>query len=143
MPQVGEMIEEPTPQIPVVEDIDVLVARGGPAGLAAAVRRSRCGDYWVEAEVFKWQAVEMLQEAGVCIRLHTAACMPIMDGDIVRGGFVEIMSGRQAILAGLTVNATADADLAHRAGCPCDNQSHEVTLDIRIGGALFRKMWTG
>ena len=31
----------------------------------------RCGDYRVDAEVFKWQTLEMLLEADVKLRLHT------------------------------------------------------------------------
>ena len=187
-----ETLCEPERQIPIVEDVDVLVAGSGPAGLAAAlaaaregantvlverygylggmitgahvvaiigvgdgqkplargvtleirerleklnaVKPSRCGDYRVDAEIFKWQAVEMLHEAGVRIRLHTMACMPIVDGQTVCGVFVESKSGRQAIRAKVTVDATADADLAFRAGCGCDNESHEVTLGIQIEG---------
>ena len=192
MDQTWETVEEPARQVPVVEDVDVLVAGSGPSGLAAAlaaarqgaktvlverygylggmitgahvvaiigagdgrkplargitleirerleklgaVKPMRCGDYRVDAEVFKWQVVEMLQEAGVRIRLHTMACMPIMDDGAVSGVFVESKSGRQAIRACVTMDATADADLAFRAGCGCDNETHEVTLGIRIEG---------
>ena len=99
-----------------------------------AVKSRSCGDYVVDAEVFKWQAAEMLREAGVRIRLHTTACMPIVDGGAVRGAFIESKSGRQAISARVTIDATADADLAFRAGCTCDDETHEVTLGIRIDG---------
>ena len=95
---------------------------------------NKSGDYRVDAETFKWQAVEMLTEAGVNIRLHTLACAPIIEADRVAGIFVESKSGRQAIRATVTVDATADADLTYRAGCACDDEPHEVTLGIRIAG---------
>ena len=186
-------IEEPARQIPVVEDVDVLVAGSGPAGIAAALAAARegarttlverygylggmitgayvlaiigcgdgkaskvrgitqeihdrlealgaaartnaSGDYRVDAEIFKWQAAEMLQESGVTIRLHTLACAPVLTSGRVAGAFVESKSGRQAVRAAVTVDATADADLAYRAGCACDNDPHEITLGIRIEG---------
>lgn len=94
----------------------------------------RSGDYRVDAEVFKWQVGEMLAEAGVHIRLHTLACAPVLDGQHVRGAYVESKSGREAILAAVTVDATADADLAHRAGCGSENETHDVTLGYRLTG---------
>lgn len=92
------------------------------------------GDYIVDAELFKWQAAEMLVEAGVRLRLHTLACDPLMDGQRVIGLAVESKSGREAILANVVIDCSADADLAYRAGVPCDNATHEVTLGMRLEG---------
>lgn len=189
----SSMIEEPARQVPVVADVDVLVAGGGPAGIAAAIAAAREGartllvdrygylggmitgshvvailgmgdghhvvaqgilaeihermamwggmtmlgdgiDYRVDAEIFKWQAVEMVQEAGADLLLQTQVCAPIVDGGRVAGAFVESKSGRQAILAQVTIDATADADLCYRAGVPCDNETHDVTLVLRMEG---------
>ena len=201
-------IEEPARQIAVIDEVDVLVAGGGPAGIAAALAAARegartllverygylggmitgshvvailgvgdghqrlaagivqeirqrlaplggisgglvgqgardsgertdrdnSGDYRVDAEVFKWQALAMLQEAGARVLLHTQVCRPIMREGRVAGVFVESKTGREAILAQVTIDATADADLAYRAGCPCDNEPHEVTLVMRTEG---------
>ena len=66
-PDCPAVIQEPARQTPVVDDVDVLVASGGPAGIAAALSavrpKTECRDYAVDAEVFKWQALEMLLEA--------------------------------------------------------------------------------
>ena len=102
--------------------------------LGAVKPISRSGDYRVDAEVFKWQAAEILMEAGVKIRLHTLACAPILEDGHVAGIFAESKSGREAFRARVTIDATADADLAFRSGCECDNDTHEVTLGIQIEG---------
>jgi ribulose 1,5-bisphosphate synthetase/thiazole synthase len=189
----SSMIEEPARQVPVVADVDVLVAGGGPAGIAAAIAAAREGartllvdrygylggmitgshvvailgmgdghrvvaqgilaeirermamwggmtmlgdgiDYRVDAEIFKWQAVEMVQEAGADLLLQTQVCAPIMRQGRVAGAYVESKSGRQAILAQVTIDATADADQCYRAGVPCDNETHDVTLVLRMEG---------
>jgi len=197
-------IEEPPRRTPVIAEVDVLVAGGGPAGIAAALAAARegartmlverygylggmitgahvvailgvgdgnrplakgiteeirqrlarlggvhgvvdsedeetaefrrSGDYRVDAELFKWQAVEMLLEAGVRLRLHTLACDPILQEGRVIGITVESKSGREAILAAVTIDASADADLAARAGVPYDNEPHEVTLGMTVTG---------
>ena len=192
MNNIPNTLEEPARQVPVVEDTDVLVAGGGPAGIAAALAAARegartvlierygylggmitgarvvwmnaggdgfapkvrgifleirrrleeydavaplqCGDYRVDAEVFKWRVAEMLLEAGVNIRLHTLACLPVLQEGAVAGAFIESKSGRQAVRAQVTVDATADADLAYRAGCECEDEMHDVTLGLRIDG---------
>ncbi len=192
MKNIKDTIEEPARKIPVAADVDVLVAGGGPAGIAAAlasaregartmlverygylggmitganvvavlgagdgqiakargitleigerldkldaIKPLRYGDYRVDPEIFKWQAVEMLLEADVTVLFHTLVSAPILEGGVVAGAFTESKNGRQAIKAKVTVDATADADLAFQAGCACDDETHDVTLGIVIQG---------
>jgi len=186
-------ITEPARRTPVAGKVDVLVAGGGPAGIAAALAAARqgartllverygylggmitgayvvailgvgdghvsvargivdeirermgalgaahpiggCGDYRVDAELFKWQALEMLLDAGVRLRLHTLTCEPIVEDGAVAGVITESKSGREAFRSAVTIDTSADADLAYRAGCACENETHEVTLGFAIEG---------
>ncbi|MFW6286400.1 MAG: FAD-dependent oxidoreductase [Candidatus Sumerlaeota bacterium] len=79
---------------------------------------------------------EMLEEAWVDVWYDTLVCLPIMDGRRCAGVEVENKSGRGALQATVTVDATGDADLAYRAGAPCEDGvnnlsvwSHEISLE--------------
>ena len=62
--------------------------------------------------------LEMLEEDGVDMLLSTYACDPIIEGERVRGIFVENKSGRSAAMAGVLVDATGEVDILRRAGAP-------------------------
>lgn len=102
--------------------------------LGGISRTNADGDYWLDPELFKWQGVEMLREAGAGLLGHALVCDPIIENGAVRGAFLETKQGRVAVRAKVTIDATADADLAFRAGCACDNQTHDVTLGFRLAG---------
>jgi ribulose 1,5-bisphosphate synthetase/thiazole synthase len=104
------------------------------APLGGITRENKDGDYWLDPEMFKWQGVEMLREAGVEILTHAMVCDPILEDGVVRGAYLETKKGRVAVRAKVTVDGTADADLAFRAGCPCDDETHDVTLGFRLSG---------
>ena len=59
---------------------------------------------------------DLLEAAGVRTLFSAYASDPIMDGSRVRGLFVENSSGRQAVRAEVTIDATGIADVARRAG---------------------------
>ena len=105
-----------------------LEQHGGAKGM------NRDGDYRIDAEVFKWQAAEMLREAGADILLHTLACDPVMEDRRVTGVFTESKNGRQAVRAKVVVDASADADIAFRAGCTCEDETHDVSLIVKVTG---------
>jgi hypothetical protein len=73
-----------------------------------------------EPEVTKFVAQEMLLEAGVVPHLHTWIATAIVEAERVRGLIVEAKSGRRALLAGVTVDATGDGDVIARAGAAFD-----------------------
>jgi ribulose 1,5-bisphosphate synthetase/thiazole synthase len=72
----------------------------------------------LDAEMFKWVADVLVQEAGITPLLHRLCVAPIMDGAAIRGVIIESKAGREAILARRVIDATGDADIATRAGAP-------------------------
>jgi len=61
-------------------------------------------------------ATIMLQEASVEVLVSTLVTDPIMDGNTVKGVFIENKSGRGAVRAKVVIDATGEADVARRAG---------------------------
>jgi hypothetical protein len=71
-----------------------------------------------DVEIFKFVALEMLDEAGVKILLHTLGVKPVVENNVIRGIIIENKSGRQAILAKRVIDCTGDGDIAARSGAP-------------------------
>ncbi|NLA52649.1 MAG: FAD-dependent oxidoreductase, partial [Alcaligenaceae bacterium] len=93
----------------------------------------------LDPELVKYVALQMAQEAGVDILLHTMAARPIVDQGQVKGVIIENKSGRQAVMAKIVIDATGDADLAYRAGVPHEkggpvNELQPMTLMFRMHG---------
>ncbi len=86
--------------------------------MGAAVPESQSLSYEIDSEGFKLVADVLVQEAGIHPMLHRVFVAPIMDGDVITGIIVESKAGREAILAKRIIDATGDADVAHRAGAP-------------------------
>ena len=85
----------------------------------------------IDSERLKVELIEMLEEAGVTILTHALAARPILEDTRVRGCFVESKSGRQAILAGATVDCTGEADIAWQAGA-------DVVVERGNASTLFK-----
>ncbi len=86
--------------------------------MGAAVPESQSDSFELDAEGFKVVADTLVDEAGVHPMLHRSFVAPIMDGTRVIGIITESKAGREAILARRVIDATGDADIAHRAGAP-------------------------
>ena len=84
--------------------------------MGAAVQESQSLSYEIDSEGFKVVADVLVQEAGIHPMLHRMFVAPLMDGDTITGIVVESKAGREAILAKRVIDATGDADIAHRAG---------------------------
>lgn len=72
--------------------------------------------YAIDVEKFKYITLRLCVDAGVNLLFHTYFCQVIVEGRALQGVIVENKSGRQAILAKVTVDASGDMDVAARAG---------------------------
>ncbi len=86
--------------------------------MGAAVPESQSLSHEIDAEGFKLVADRLVEEAGVHPMLHRQVVAPVMDGDRIIGVITESKAGREAILGAIVIDATGDADIAHRAGAP-------------------------
>jgi hypothetical protein len=91
-----------------------------------------------DADMFKYVADKMVQEAGILPVLHCFTVNVIMEGDTIKGVITESKSGRQAILAKRVIDATGDADIAFHAGAPYrkapKNELMEVSMNLGATG---------
>ena len=78
---------------------------------------------------------ELVNEAGVVTLLHSWGARPLLQGNRVTGVYLENVSGRQAIMARVVVDATGDGTLAVQAGAPWEKRSRlqPMTLAFRLG----------
>ena len=86
--------------------------------MGAAMPEPQSLSHALDAEMFKWVADVLVEEAGVKPLLHRLCVAPIVQNGAIRGVVTESKAGRQAILAGRVIDATGDADIAARAGAP-------------------------
>jgi hypothetical protein len=101
----------------------------------------------VEPEAVKTVALEMLVEAKVDLLFYTFLAGVVMEGDELKGAIIESKAGRQVILAKTVIDCSGDADVAFRAGVPCDygNENGGVqppTLMFCLGGVDTEKLRT-
>jgi hypothetical protein len=91
-----------------------------------------------DPEMVKLVSAEMCQEAGVELRLHTFVVDALVEDGKVAGVIVASKSGLEAIRAKVTVDCSADADIAANAGVPfhkgreSDGLMQPMTLFFRI-----------
>jgi len=86
----------------------------------------------INAEMFKYVADVMVQEAGVTPLLHSTAIDAIVEGDTIKGIIVHNKSGRQAILAKRVIDASGDADLAFFTDAPHRKTPKEEMLPVTV-----------
>jgi len=86
----------------------------------------------LDADVFKYVADKLVQEAGIIPILHCLAVEAVMEGDTIKGIITESKSGRQAILAKRVVDATGDADIACLAGAPYHKMPKDEIMGVSV-----------
>jgi ribulose 1,5-bisphosphate synthetase/thiazole synthase len=99
----------------------------------------------VEPEAVKNVGLEMLIDAGVNVLLYTFCVGVIKEENHLKGVIIESKSGREVILAKTIIDCTGDADVAFKAGVPCE-QGNDVggaqppTLMFCMGGVDTEKL---
>lgn len=94
----------------------------------------------INPESLKTRLLEMLEEAGVILRLYSFASAPVMEEDTISGVILESKAGRQAVMAKVVIDATGDGDVAARAGAPffkgreADGKMQPVTIMFKVAG---------
>lgn len=87
----------------------------------------------VDPEAAKYVLDEMIREAGVKMLYHTWGANVIMDGNTIKGVFVESKSGRMAVLAKVVIDCTGDGDVFHWAGEQYEEIKYNIGLVHRLG----------
>src|SRR6202000_3056714 len=99
--------------------------------MGAAMPEPQSLSHALDAEMFKWVADTLVEEAGVTPLLHRLCVAPILENGILRGVITESKAGREALLAKRVVDATGDADIAFRAGAPYHKAPREERSEER------------
>ena len=102
--------------------------------MGAAVPESQSLSYELDSEGFKLVADRLVEEAGVTPMLHRMFVAPILEGDRITGIITESKAGREALLARVVIDATGDADVAHRAGAPVHHPPRE---ELQAASVMF------
>jgi hypothetical protein len=107
----------------------------------------------VDPEWLQLASLDLLQEAGARLLLHSWMSTALVEDGNVRGVVFESKQGRRAILAKVVVDASGDLDVLARAGAPfeSDIDSGDVNHCINTAwtwtgvdmGAGSRSCWSG
>jgi ribulose 1,5-bisphosphate synthetase/thiazole synthase len=100
--------------------------------MGAAMPEPQSLSHALDAEMFKWVADVLVQEAGVTPLLHRLGVAPLMENGIIQGVITESKAGREAILAKRVIDATGDADIATRAGAPVRKSPREEMMAVSV-----------
>ena len=104
--------------------------------MGAATPEPQSDSHALDGEAFKVVADTLVDEAGIKPMLHRMFVAPIMDGNRIIGVIAESKAGREAIMAKRVIDATGDADVAHRAGAA----THKYPREEMIGASVMFSM---
>ena len=100
--------------------------------MGAATPEPQSDSHALDAEGFKVVADALVEEAGITPMLHRLCVAPIMEGDKITGVITESKAGREAILAKRVIDATGDADIAHRSGATTIKTPKETMMAASV-----------
>jgi ribulose 1,5-bisphosphate synthetase/thiazole synthase len=100
--------------------------------MGAALPEPQSLSHALDAEMFKYVADVLVQEAGVEPMLHRSFVAPIVENGTIRGIITESKAGREAILARRVIDATGDADVATRAGARVHKTPREQMMSVSV-----------
>jgi len=87
-----------------------------------------------DPEGWKRVALDMVNELGIELRLHSWFSRAVVEDGAVKGVVCETKSGRQAIMGDVVIDATGDLDVAASAGAPHIEGAYIMTTVFRLGG---------
>lgn len=137
------------------ELVNRLVAEGGaihpenvPAGSSFTsyilIGHNHCTPF--DPEILKRVMDDMLTEAGVRILYHTSFVEPLMTENKIEGVITFSKNGLEAVKAKVVIDCSGDADVAYRAGVPCEmgdeasGRIQPATMFFRIGNVDLEKI---
>jgi hypothetical protein len=83
---------------------------------------------------WKHASDDMVQQAGIDLRLHSLFAGSIVHEGRIAGIIAESKAGRQAIMGGVVIDTTGDLDVAASAGAAFSEGAYMVTTVFRLGG---------
>ena len=94
---------------------------------------------YIDSEKLKFVYQEMAMEANLDVLYYSFICGVEMDGNVLKGIFVENKSGRTLYRAKVIIDCTGDGDVAYKAGVPFingreDGKKQPATLMFKVGG---------
>jgi ribulose 1,5-bisphosphate synthetase/thiazole synthase len=87
----------------------------------------------IDPEAGKYVMERMVVDSGVKILYHTLATSVMMDGNSIKGVYIENKSGRSIILAKVIIDCTGDGDIFHYAGENYENIKGSIGMVHRLG----------
>ncbi len=100
--------------------------------MGAATPEPQSDSHALDAEMFKYVADVLVEEAGITPFLHRLCVAPILEDGVIRGVITESKSGREALLAERIIDATGDADIAARAGAAVRKTPREQMMATSV-----------
>ena len=83
---------------------------------------------------WKRAANDMVEDAGIELRLHSWFSQSIVEDGQITGVVCETKAGPEAVLGTIVIDTTGDLDVAAAAGAPFAHGAYIVTTVFRLGG---------